>query len=73
MTEYLSNLPPLALAFLLVTAVCICISFWAILHAFHREFPTSQEKMLWMGVAVFVPFAGGIVYMLVGRKRGRMI
>ncbi len=68
-----SNLPSWFPAFLVVTGVCICISFWAIWHAYQREFPTNQEKMLWMGVAVFVPFIGGIAYLGVGRKRGRLL
>jgi len=72
MTELFATMPPWVTALLATTGVCIIISFWAIWHAYQRDFATSQEKVLWMSVAVFVPFLGGIAYLVLGRKRGRL-
>ena len=54
----------------LVMALPAFINFWAIAHAFYRNFPTIQEKMVWLCLAVFVPVLGGLIYLFVGRKRG---
>jgi len=54
----------------LVLALPVFINFWAISHAFYRNFPTVQEKMVWLCLAVFVPVLGGIAYIVAGRKRG---
>lgn len=69
--DILAQTPPWFMAVLALTTVCLCISFWGIWHAYWREFPTVQEKMIWLVVIVFIPFAGGIAYLLKGRKRGR--
>lgn len=70
--EMLANLPPWFMGVLAVTMICLCISFWAIYHAYWREFPTIQEKLIWLVAAVFVPFIGGLAYLFWGRKRGRV-
>lgn len=44
----------------------------AIWHVFPREFPTPQEKMAWLALAVFLPVIGGLVYWIMGRKRGKV-
>lgn len=54
----------------LVLALPVVVNFWAIQHAFYRQFPTIQEKMVWLCLAVFVPLLGGLIYFFVGRKRG---
>lgn len=46
-------------------------NFVAIYHAFYRNFPTIQEKMVWISLAVFVPVLGGLIYFLAGAKRGK--
>jgi len=71
--EMLANLPPWFLGVLAMTAVCLGISFWAIYHAYWREFPSIQEKMIWLVAVVFVPFFGGIAYLGWGRKRARKV
>ena len=48
----------------------LLLNFFAIAHAYYRHFPTIQEKMVWLCVVVFVPVLGGVVYFIVGRKRG---
>ena len=56
--------------FFIVLALPLFLNFWAITHAFYREFPTIQEKMVWLCLVVFVPFVGALIYLAVGRKRG---
>lgn len=56
--------------FFLVATLPVFLNFWAIAHAFYRNFPTVQEKMVWLCLAVFVPVIGGLAYLFVGRKRG---
>lgn len=55
---------------LLVLALPVVLNLWAIQHIFYRQFPTVQEKMVWLCLAVFVPVLGGIVYLFFGRKKG---
>jgi hypothetical protein len=54
----------------LVLTLPVFLNFWAIAHAFYRNFPTIQEKMVWLCLAVFVPVIGGLIYLFMGRKRG---
>ena len=56
--------------FLGLVILPILPNFYAIWHSFHRQFPTSQEKMIWYFLAIFVPVLGGIIYVIWGRKRG---
>jgi hypothetical protein len=56
--------------FFVVLALPVVLNFWAIHHAFQSQFPTIQEKMVWLCVAVFVPVLGGLIYIFIGRKRG---
>ena len=58
---------------LILLAIPILPNLWSIWHAFHRDFPTVQEKMSWISVAVFVPVLGGIAYLFLGRPRSRKI
>ncbi len=68
----LSSLPPSFMAvFFPIVLVCVIISLWGIWHAFYRQFPTVQEKLIWLALVVFVPFAGGLTYLIIGRKRGK--
>lgn len=68
----ISSIPPTVLATVIgIVAICAGISLWSIWHAFWREFPTHQEKLIWLALAVFIPCLGGIIYALWGRKRGR--
>lgn len=46
-------------------------NLWGIWHCFHRDFPTVNEKMIWLGIVVFIPIIGGLAYLFVGRKRGK--
>jgi hypothetical protein len=53
-----------------VVLAFLALSWWAIRDAFSRDFSSPSEKMIWVQVSVIVPFLGGIVYLLFGRKRG---
>lgn len=69
-----SKLNPSTLAMVVtVTAAFLLLSWWSIRDAFHREFGSTNEKFFWVQLSVLVPFLGGIVYLLVGRKRGRKL
>jgi len=68
--EYLSTLTTAGLAvFLVLAAIPIIPNLWAIRHALYHNFATNQEKMLWIGAAVFIPVAGGLAYIFFGRGR----
>ncbi|MEW5773965.1 MAG: PLD nuclease N-terminal domain-containing protein [Thermodesulfobacteriota bacterium] len=68
----LENLPAWKLALAAVAAlVPILPNLWSIRHAYWRDFPSIQEKMIWLSVAVFVPVLGGLAYLFFGRKRGK--
>ena len=55
---------------LLILILPILPNLWAILHIFRCDFNTAQEKMVWLALAVFIPFLGGILYIFWGRRRG---
>ena len=46
-------------------------NLFGIWHAFHRVFPTPQERLIWMAACVFVPVIGGVCYLLFGFRRAR--
>jgi hypothetical protein len=71
--DFLANLPPWFYGVLVVTAICLGITFWAIWHAYWREFPTTERKMIWLVVITFIPFFGGIAYLLKGRHQARKV
>jgi drug/metabolite transporter (DMT)-like permease len=49
----------------------VCISFWAIWDAFSRDYDHPMEKFAWIQLAVLAPFVGGLIYAIIGRRRGR--
>ena len=48
-------------------------NLWAIWHIFRSDFATAQEKLAWLGAAVFLPVLGGVTYIILGRKRGTRV
>ncbi len=45
------------------------LNLWGIWHAFRHDFPSPAERLLWIGLCVFVPFLGGAIYLLFGLRR----
>lgn len=71
MYAVLATYPAWKLALLALAAlVPILPNLWSIRHAYWREFPSLNEKLIWLVVAVFVPVFGGLAYVFFGRKRG---
>ena len=70
--EVFRHMQPGQMALFIVLAfIPIVPSFWAIWHVFHRTFASVNEKMFWLGLSVFVPVLGGLIYLVFGRKRGQ--
>lgn len=59
------------LASIAIVAPFIILSAWAVWHSFRHVFDTPQERLLWLLFAAFVPFIGGVTYLLVGHRRAR--
>jgi hypothetical protein len=55
---------------LVLLVIPILPNLWSIYHAFYRDFPSSAEKMAWLGVCIFIPVLGGLGYLFWGGKRG---
>lgn len=55
----------------LAALVPILPNLWSLWHAYWRDFPSLNEKMIWLCLAVFVPVLGGLIYLFFGRKRGK--
>ncbi|MDY6954311.1 MAG: PLD nuclease N-terminal domain-containing protein, partial [Thermodesulfobacteriota bacterium] len=50
--------------------VPIIFTFWAIVDLAHRDLGSMKKKALWGLFVVFVPYVGGPVYLLFGRRQG---
>lgn len=59
-----------AIVFVTLCMPFLFISLWAIVDASGREFPTFNQKVVWMLVAS-VPFVGFVIYLIFGRWRGK--
>lgn len=46
-------------------------TFWAIVDLAQRDLGSTKRKALWAILVVFVPYIGGPVYLLFGRRGGR--
>ncbi len=53
----------------LILALPILPNLYSIWHIRSHYFADEQQKSLWFLLAVFVPVIGGIVYLLIGRKK----
>lgn len=52
-------------------ALPILPNLWCIWHAMRHDFPGEREKYLWTLGGVFLPFIGGVAYLLFGLRRSR--
>jgi uncharacterized membrane protein YhaH (DUF805 family) len=50
--------------------LCYLMTCWALMDVAGRDFGDMGKKALW-GAVAFIPFAGWMVYLLCGRKRGK--
>ena len=57
------------LGLILLFFIPILPNLWSIWHIFNHEFEFYNQKMKWLLIAVFIPVVGGIIYILIGRKR----
>ena len=60
------ELPPWAWALIVLS---ILPNLWCIWHAYTHDFPTVQEKLIWMCGGVFIPVLGGLTYLIFGWRR----
>lgn len=56
---------------LLLLGIPAIPNLFGIWHAFHRVFPTPNERLIWMAICVFVPVVGGVLYLVFGLRRAR--
>ena len=57
---------------LLIVSPFIVLTFWAIMDLAYRDFGSLKKKALW-GAFIFVPFLGGPIYLIFGRRGGKKI
>ncbi len=70
--DFLSKQPPEYLVlYLALFLVPIVPNLWSIWHVYNRDFPSVQEKMIWIGIAIFIPVLGGLGYLLFGMRRSK--
>ncbi|NVL89849.1 MAG: PLDc_N domain-containing protein [Desulfobacterales bacterium] len=55
--------------FIVILLLPIIFTFWAIIDLAHRDFASIKKKALWGIFVVFVPYIGGPVYLIFGRRR----
>ena len=49
----------------------IIFTFWAIIDLAYRDFGSIKKKAIWGVFVVFVPYIGGPVYLIFGRRQGK--
>lgn len=56
----------------IIALVGICFSFsaWSIIDCWKRTYESTNEKVMWIQISVFVPILGSLAYLFLGRKRG---
>jgi hypothetical protein len=60
------------LRILLLVGVALLLflpTVWAIRDVAYRSYPTLKTKVIWLAVITLLPPLGGIVYILMGRRR----
>ena len=71
--QWFATLPPeKQLLYAAGLTLPLLANFLAIWHAYKRQFNSPLEKVLWLGVGLFLPFLGGLPYWLIGAWRGRV-
>ncbi|GEM_PF-494812 len=56
-----------------IGVIYLCLNAWCMLDAWKRDFGSSNEKVAWIQVMVFIPLVGAFAYLAIGRNRGEKI
>jgi hypothetical protein len=56
---------------ILISAVPLpmLVSLWALIDAIRSDFAKDINKLIWILVIICVPFAGGVLYLILSRKQ----
>jgi predicted PurR-regulated permease PerM len=57
---------------LLISAGLIFIFVWALVDCLRREFNEPTEQIVWIVVILFAGTIGQIIYLIIGRKNGKI-
>ena len=49
----------------------IVFTFWAIMDLAYRDLGSTKKKFIWGIFVVLVPYLGGPIYLIFGRRQGR--
>jgi hypothetical protein len=50
--------------------VGLVLFIWTLIDVIRREFPNSNDKILWILLIIFLYILGPILYLIIGRKKG---
>lgn len=67
---FFSDVPITVFALLMLPAI---INLWGIAHAMRHVFPKENERALWVATCIFLPFLGGVLYLIFGLRRSKKI
>lgn len=62
-------MPIKILTLLVILAIPLIPTFWAILDIPKRAFPTPKKKVIWFFTVSTLPCVGAILYILFGRRQ----
>lgn len=57
----------------LIGLIYLAFNAWCILDAWKRDFGSSNEKVAWIQVIVFIPLLGALAYIFIGKNRGEAL
>lgn len=63
----MSTTPLIIIAIGIISYLLTC---WALFDVANREFGTIGKKAAW-GIVAFIPFAGWLIYLVLGRRKGK--
>ncbi|MFZ2445367.1 MAG: PLD nuclease N-terminal domain-containing protein [Syntrophobacteraceae bacterium] len=61
-------MPLKILLVVLIFALPLIPTFWAILDIPKRQFSSVKAKLLWFGLVATLPFIGAMIYIFLGRR-----
>ncbi len=67
------SLGTLVLLVLILFSLSMLPTVWAIKDVVYRDFDSLRRKKIWIAVTVLIPCLGGVVYLVFGRKQGRIL